>query len=75
MNDWYYAPFQYELRKNLPTARQAFTTGRAIRVPDPVTSTVLVGAYFLAYAPLLQPSPPTKTPDAFPIYNMGGFVV
>ena len=73
--DWYYAPWQYELREHVPTPRQAFTVARAKRVPDPVTATVLAGAFFLAYAPLLQPSPPAKTPDAFPIYNVGGFVV
>ena len=74
---WYYAPWQYELRGSLPTPRQAATVGRAIRVPDPVTVTVLAGGYFLAYAPLLQPAPSAKTPQkgTLPIYNVGGFVV
>jgi len=40
-----------------------------------VTATVYAGVLFLAYAPLLQPGPPAKTPDLFPIYNVGGFVV
>lgn len=74
---YYYAPWQYELRGSLPTPRQALTVGRARRIPDPVTGTVLAGAYFLAYAPLLQPSPPAKTPQegTLPIYNMGRFAV
>jgi hypothetical protein len=71
----YYAPWQYELREHLGTPRMAATLGRSIRVPDPVTATVYAGALFLAYAPLLQPGSPAKTPDFFPIYNMGGFVV
>ena len=74
---WYYAPWQYELRGSLPTPRQAATVGRAIRVPDPVTVTVLAGGYFLAYAPLLQPAPPAKAPTegTLPIFNVGRFVV
>jgi hypothetical protein len=74
---YYYAPWQYELRGHLPTPRQALTAARVRRIPDPVTGTVLAGAYFLAYAPLLQPSPPAKTPQegTLPIWNVGGFVV
>ncbi len=74
---YYYAPWQLELRENLGPvgAKGVLRTARAVSIPDPVTGTVLVGAYFLAYAPLLQPGPPAKTPDAFPIYNLGGFVV
>jgi hypothetical protein len=75
MTDWYYAPWQYELREHLVSPRMAATTARRFRVPDPVTATVYAGALFLAYAPLLQPGPPAKTPDLFPIYNVGGFVV
>ncbi len=75
--DWYYAPWQYELREHLPTPRQALTAGRVRRIPDPVTGTVLAGAYFLAYAPLLQPSPPAKTPIDYtlPVWNVGGLIV
>lgn len=75
--DWYYAPWQYELREHLPTPRQAATVGRARRIPDPVTGTVYAGALFLAYAPLLQPGPPAKTPieGTLPIFNVGRFVV
>jgi hypothetical protein len=76
---YYYAPWQLELRKGLTSspvgARGVLRSARAARIPDPVTGTVLVGAYFLAYAPLLQPGPPAKTPTSFPIYNLGGFVV
>jgi hypothetical protein len=74
-SDWYYSPWQYELRKHLVSPRTASTTARRLRVPDPITATVYAGALFLAYAPLLQPGPPAKTPDLFPIYNVGGFVV
>ena len=75
--DWYYAPWQYELREHLPTPRQVATLGRARRIPDPVTGTVYAGALFLAYAPLLQPGPPAKTPieGTLPIFNVGRFVV
>ena len=75
--DWYYAPWQYERRESLPTPRQAFTAGRVRRIPDPVTGTVYAGALFLAYAPLLQPGPPAKTPTegTLPIFNVGRFVV
>jgi len=73
--DWYYAPWQYELREHLVSPRQAGVAARRFRVPDPVTATVYAGVLFLAYAPLLQPGPPAKTPDLFPIYNVGGFVV
>jgi hypothetical protein len=71
----YYAPWQYELREHLGSPRQAAIAARQFRIPDPVTATVYAGALFLAYAPLLQPGPPAKTPDLFPIYNVGGFVV
>jgi hypothetical protein len=74
-DDWYYSPWQYELREHLTSPRQAAVAARRFRVPDPVTATVYAGALFLAYAPLLQPGPPAKTPDLFPIYNVGGFVV
>jgi hypothetical protein len=75
MSDLYYAPWQYRLREHLRTPRESAIVARRFRVPDPVTATVYAGALFLAYAPLLQPGPPAKTPDLFPIYNVGGFVV
>ena len=76
-DDWYYAPWQYELREHLVSPRQAGVVARRFRVPDPVTATVYAGALFLAYAPLLQPGPPAKTPTlgTLPIFNVGRFVV
>jgi hypothetical protein len=75
MSELYYAPWQLRLREHLTRPKATIAVARRYRVPDPVTSTVYAGAFFLAYAPLLQPGPPAKTPDAFPIYNLGGFVV
>lgn len=76
-DDWYYAPWQYELREHLVNPRQAGVVARRFRIPDPVTATVYAGALFLAYAPLLQPGPPAKTPTPgiLPIFNVGRFVV
>ena len=71
----YYAPWQYELRELVGSPEETAIVARRIGIPDPVTATVYAGALFLAYAPLLQPGPPAKTPDLFPIYNVGGFVV
>lgn len=72
----YYAPWQLELREQLGLSpaplRAKYQTTRALRIPDPITTTVLVGAVFLAYAPLLQPGPPAKTPDTLQLYQFGG---
>lgn len=77
--DWYYAPWQYELREQLTLtrARPTLRLARGLRIPDPFTSTVFAGAVFLAYAPLLQPGPPAKTPTQgiLPVYNFGGGMV
>ena len=79
MGEFYYSPWQYELREqlSLTKARPTFRVARALRVPDPVTGVVLAGAVFLAYAPLLQPGPPAKTPlpGILPIYNVGGGMI
>lgn len=76
MSDWYYAPWQYELREQLDVtrARPALRITRSFKIPDPVTATVFAGAYFLAYTPLLEPGPPAKTPTpgTLPIYRFGG---
>ena len=76
MSDWYYSPWQYKLREQLglTKVRPTLQVTRGLRVPDPITATVLAGAVFLAYAPLLQPGPPAKTPTPgiLPIYNVGG---
>ena len=79
MEHWYYAPWQYELREQLglAKARPTVKLARAARVPDPVTATVLAGALFLAYAPLLQPGPPAKapTPGTLQLYQLGGGMI
>jgi len=79
MEHWYYAPWQYELREqlSLTKARPTVRVARSLRIPDPVTATVFAGALFLAYAPLLQPGPPAKTPlpGILPIYQMGGGMI
>ena len=76
MMNWYYAPWQYELREQLglTRARPTLQVARGLRIPDPVTTTVFAGAVFLAYTPLLQPGPPAKTPSPgiLPIYQFGG---
>ena len=73
MTDWYYAPWQYELRDalGLGSARMTLRTTRAMKIPDVATATVFAGALFLAYTPLFQPGPPAKTLDTLPIYRMG----
>lgn len=79
MSDYYYAPWQYELREqlDLTKARPALRITRGLRIPDPVTVTVFAGALFLAYAPLLEPGPPAKTPTkgTLPIYTFGGGMI
>lgn len=73
MNYWYYAPWQYELRERLRDPEVVLTPRRA-NVPPIVRFTVLAGAAFLAYTPLLQPGPPAKTPTVgtLQLYNFGG---
>ena len=77
--EWYYAPWQYELREQLTLqrARPAVQIARGFRIPDLVTGTVFAGGIFLAYAPLLQPAPPAKTPTegTLQIYQFGGGMV
>ena len=79
MDYWYYAPWQYELRDqlDLAKARPALRLTRSLRIPDPVTATVLAGAVFLAYSPLLQPGPPAKTPTegTLQLYQLGGGMI
>jgi len=76
---YYYAPFQYRLREQLKLtkARPTLQLTRSLRIPDPATVTVLAGAVFLAYTPLLQPGPPARTPlpGILPIYNVGGGMI
>ena len=63
-DDLYYSPFQYGLRRELgPEGKiiKALTLGRRIGVPAPFIAGTAAGAIFLAYTPLLQPSPAAKT--------------
>ena len=74
MEHWYYAPWQYELRERLDPEVILAPRGRGKNVPPQIRIAVLAGAAFLAYAPLLQPGPPAKTPlpGILPIYQQGG---
>ena len=74
MSDWYYAPWQYELRERLEPDVILSPRGRGKNIPPQIRFAVLAGAAFLAYAPLLQPGPPAKAPATgiLPIYQVGG---
>ena len=84
MVDYYYSPFQYELREQIegepgevpPIAKIASLAGR-VGVPTPITATALGAIAFLAYTPLLQPSPPARQQDQFtlPMINLGGGLI
>lgn len=58
MQDWYYAPWQYELRDVVP---EIIGLGREVGTPTPILIGAAATVGFLAYTPLLQPSPPAKT--------------
>jgi len=79
MPDYYYSPFQYELREKLgdPLTVKRLGLGRRVGIPAPVIAGVVGTAAILAYTPLLQPGPPAKTPTpgTLPIYNVGRFVI
>ena len=79
MGDYYYSPFQYELRELLyeggPKKGAAL---RKLGVPSPVVAGVGATALFLAYTPLLQPGPPARRGDPYllqPIRLGGGLIV
>ena len=79
MSDYYYSPFQYELRELLfeggPKKGAAL---RRLGVPAPVVAGVGATALFLAYTPLLQPGPPARRGDPYtlqPIRLGGGLIV
>jgi hypothetical protein len=84
MVDYYYSPFQYELREGFEgepgepgrLLKAASLAGRA-GVPAPVTATVFGALAFLAYTPLLQPGPPARLQDPFtlPTINLGGGLI
>jgi len=83
MVDYYYSPFQYELREELVFDEQpglivkaASLAGRA-GVPAPITATAVGVFAFLAYTPLLQPGPPARLQNRFtlPTINLGGGLI
>ncbi len=84
MVDYYFSPFQYELREGFEFdgdgpplfVKAASLAGRA-GVPAPVTATTLGAIAFLAYTPLLQPGPPARQQDQFtlPMINLGGGLI
>lgn len=83
MVDYYYSPFQYELREELVVddqpgliAKAASLAGRA-GVPAPITATAVGVFAFLAYTPLLQPGPPARLQNRFtlPTINLGGGLI
>lgn len=83
MVDYYYSPFQYELREELVVDNQpglivkaASLAGRA-GVPAPITATAVGVFAFLAYTPLLQPGPPARLQNRFtlPTINLGGGLI
>ena len=84
MVDYYYAPFQYELREGFafdgespPFLVKAVSLAGRAGVPAPITATAFGAIAFLAYTPLLQPSPPARLPDPFtlPLINLGGGMI
>lgn len=79
MGDYYYAPWQYELREQLgfTRVRPSVRVARSLRIPDPITGLVFAGAVFLAYAPLVQPGPPARTPlpNTLQLYQLGGGMI
>ncbi len=84
MVDYYYSPFQYELREGFvgepgspgPLLKAASLAGRA-GVPAPITATAIGVFAFLAYTPLLQPGPPARLQNRFtlPTINLGGGLI
>jgi len=80
MPNYYYSPFQYELRENLEdtlTNPERIGLGRRAGIPTPAIVATVGVAAFLAYTPLLQPGPTAKTPTpgTLLIYNVGRFVI
>ncbi len=78
MDDYYYSPFQYELREWLATeAPRAGSAVTRVGVPAPVVAGVGAGLVFLAYTPLLQPGPPARRGDLYtlPSISLGGGLI
>jgi len=84
MVDYYYSPFQYELREGFNVdpddpgliIRTASLAGR-VGVPAPIVLTGVGLLAFLAYTPLLQPGPPARLQDPFtlPTIDLGGGMI
>jgi len=79
-DDFYYSPFQYELREELgPEGKviRGLTLGRRLGIPAPFLAGTAAGVVFLAYTPLLQPSPPAKTysPGELQFLSLGGVLI
>jgi len=79
--DWYYAPWQYDLRKQVQgedtELMKAIGLSRRVGIPPVVGGVVYGTTAFLAYTPLLQPGPPAKTPveGTLPIVTLGGGLI
>ena len=76
--DYYYSPFQLELREYLQDdAPRAGATARRLGVPSPVVAGVGASLVFLAYTPLLQPGPPARRGDPYtlPTISLGGGLI
>ena len=75
---YYYSPFQYELREWLDEEAVRFGSALTrVGVPSPVVAGLGLTVGFLAYAPLLQPSP-ARRGDPYtlqPISLGGGLIV
>ena len=79
-DDLYFSPFQYGLRKQLgPEGKvvRALTLGRRLGIPAPYLAGTAAGVAFLAYTPLLQPSPPAKNyaPGELQFLSLGGGLI
>jgi hypothetical protein len=77
--DYYYSPFQYELREWLfGDAPRAGSFATRVGVPAPLVAGTIAVSAFVAYTPLLQPGPPAREGDPFtlqPISLGGGLIV
>ena len=84
MVDYYFSPFQYELREGFVDDEgspglifKSASLARKGGVPAPVTATAFGALAFLAYTPLLQPGPPARYQDPFtlPTIDLGGGLI
>ena len=84
MVDYYYSPFQYELREGFVDDKgspgllvKAANLSRRAGIPAPITATAFGAVAFLAYTPLLQPGPPARQQEPFtlPFIDLGGGLI